>query len=295
MSCCQAARLVPNFFEHDEGIDGVVSSTMKIKVVAPIRYGLEDQSCLPSTRPAEFVYLRSVVMAEFFCLTADLALRCFPCILYHRVKKRSPDCAPHRSCAPETPTPRAPSQPTLHCSSQNTLERASVMPPCPMRSICNAVQSSASAQHDQNETQLHTPRLPGKRHAFVAQRIRTDLCTCHVRRQLLVDGSRASFHHEAPVGPCLFAVCNPVLSFDQRVLGAFPRIQLFRRCQLQELQASEHLMLALHPWISTVSQPITTTKLLRCHDTYMCCFALATNTAVHISHRKYVTCNIKFG
>ena len=49
MSCCQAARPVPRYFyEHDEGIDGVVSSTVKIKVVAPIRYGLEDQSCLPS-------------------------------------------------------------------------------------------------------------------------------------------------------------------------------------------------------------------------------------------------------
>ena len=49
MSWFQAARLVPRYFsEHDEGIDGVVSSMMKIKVVAPIRYGLEDQSYLPS-------------------------------------------------------------------------------------------------------------------------------------------------------------------------------------------------------------------------------------------------------
>ena len=49
MSCCQAARPVSrDLYEHDEGIDGIVSSTMKIKVVAPIRYGLEDHSCLPS-------------------------------------------------------------------------------------------------------------------------------------------------------------------------------------------------------------------------------------------------------
>ena len=41
MSCCQAARLVPrDFFGHDEGIDGVVSSTLKMEVFAPIRYGV---------------------------------------------------------------------------------------------------------------------------------------------------------------------------------------------------------------------------------------------------------------
>ena len=74
MSCCQAAQLVPRyFFEHDEGIDGLVSSSMKIKVVAPVRYGLEDQSCLPSTRPAEFVFLCSVFLAKFFLC------HCGPC------------------------------------------------------------------------------------------------------------------------------------------------------------------------------------------------------------------------
>ena len=33
---------------HDEGMDGVVSIHGEIKVAAPIRYGLEDLSCLPS-------------------------------------------------------------------------------------------------------------------------------------------------------------------------------------------------------------------------------------------------------
>ena len=61
------------FFRHDEGIDCVVSSAVKVKVVASIRYGLGDQSCLPSTRPAECAVLCSFVMAKFFlCLTADL-------------------------------------------------------------------------------------------------------------------------------------------------------------------------------------------------------------------------------
>ena len=45
----------------------------------------------------------------------------------------------------------------------------------------------------------------GSNHAVVAQGIRTDLCTSHMRRQLLVDGSRVSLHQEAPLGPCLLA------------------------------------------------------------------------------------------
>ena len=48
---CRVAKRHDLFQESlltDEGIDGVVSSTMKIKVVAPIRYVLEDQSCFHS-------------------------------------------------------------------------------------------------------------------------------------------------------------------------------------------------------------------------------------------------------
>ena len=39
----------------------------------------------------------------------------------------------------------------------------------------------------------------------------------------------------------LVQLCNPVLSFDQRVLGISTRIQLFRCCLLRELQTLEHL------------------------------------------------------
>ena len=45
MSCCQAARHVPrDFFFARQGKDDGVSPTMKIQVVAPIRYGLENLS-----------------------------------------------------------------------------------------------------------------------------------------------------------------------------------------------------------------------------------------------------------
>ena len=44
----------------DEGTDGVVSSTMKIKVIAPTRYGLEDLPCVPAS-----------LSFCFFCLWSD--------------------------------------------------------------------------------------------------------------------------------------------------------------------------------------------------------------------------------
>ena len=43
-----------DFWAHDEGTDGDVSSTVKVKAVAPMRYGLEDFSCLPSVFSAVF-------------------------------------------------------------------------------------------------------------------------------------------------------------------------------------------------------------------------------------------------
>ena len=62
------------FFEHDEGIDGVVSFTMKMEVVAPTRYGLEDQCCLPSTRPVEFFLTVFSCLGQVFFLS-----HCGPC------------------------------------------------------------------------------------------------------------------------------------------------------------------------------------------------------------------------
>ena len=168
--------------------------------------------------------------------------------------------------------------------------------------------ASIDESESESEIQLHTPCLFLSRHRIVAHSIRTAFRNSHVRRQSLVNGSRASFHHETPIGQCLLAavplvrppentsihhlssccakssalleclvqLCNPGLGFDQRTLGASTRIQLFRRCLFQDLQSLEHLrcLFCIHGFQLSQDEESpeeTTTKLLRNHDTYICC------------------------
>ena len=174
-----------------------------------------------------------------------------------------------------------------------------------------AMRSRALPVHNMIRTKYNCTLLAFSlsRHRIVAHSIRTAFRSRHVRRQSLIGGSCVSFHHEAPVGPCLLAavrfvqppeytsihhlsscctrssallerlvqLCNPGLSFDRRTLGASTRIQLFRRCLFQDLQSLEHLrcLLCIHGFpLSQHEEPPkeTTTKLLRYHDTYICCF-----------------------
>ena len=175
-----------------------------------------------------------------------------------------------------------------------------------MRSSCNAAQSAASAQHDQDELQTaHSLDfllgvIPSLLKASVL--LSAPVCPSTVLGRWLPNelSSRSSNwamlsrcrptclvsreHDYPPLGQPTFRVCHlcwsawsrcailPILSFDQRVLGASTRIQLFRRCLLAELQAVEHLrcLIRIHgSQQQHIRSPVeTTTKLLRYPDTH---------------------------
>ena len=103
---------------------------------------------------------------------------------------------PRRSCLTETPTLRASSQQVMHCSSEHTLEREVATPPSPRRAVHLRCDPELTTAHSWPSSDLHS---------FVVQHIRTAFCIRHVRRQLLIDGSRVRFHHEAPIGPCFLS------------------------------------------------------------------------------------------
>ena len=113
------------------------------------------------------------------------------------------DSSPRRWCRAETPTLTPSSRP----------QTPRFYAPARWR-IGDAIQCSSSAQHDQDEVQLHTPGLCISRDAAVVQSRRADLRFRHVVRQLLIDGSCASLRHEAPVWPRLFAAI-PLICFPR--------------------------------------------------------------------------------